>query len=161
MITPDFFFLPGGDQNFKALHGDRRMIQGVVSQIAYGLFGLFQALGVGPPVLKLRDNDKLGVLISQKLADLYDEANLSSPTPQQPPSNRGGGSNPYLTAAPSRRCMVVLLDRYDDLQTMLYHAWTYLSLIQEVYGIRNNTIEYAEDPKDPNKKVYPLDFDSD
>ena len=57
--------------------------------------------------------------------------------------------------------MVILLDRYDDLQTMLYHAWTYLSLIQDVYGVKNNTIEYAEDPKDPNKKVYPLDFDSD
>ena len=77
MITPDFFFLPGGDQNFRALHGERRMIQGVVSHIAHGLFGLFSALGVGPPVLKLRDSDRLGILISSKLADLYDEASMS------------------------------------------------------------------------------------
>ena len=63
MITPDFFFLPGGEQNFRALAGDRRMISSVVEHIATGLFGLFQALGVGPPVLKLRENDRLGVMI--------------------------------------------------------------------------------------------------
>ena len=55
----------------------------------------------------------------------------------------------------------MLLDRYDDLQTMLYHGWTYLSLIQDVFGIKNNTIEYSEDPNAPNKTTYSLEFDSD
>ena len=41
MITPDFFFLPGGEQNFRALAGERRMISSVVDHIATGLFGLF------------------------------------------------------------------------------------------------------------------------
>ena len=44
---------------------------------------------------------------------------------------------------------------------MLYHGWTYLTLIQDVFGIKNNMIEYAEDPNAPTKTTYPLDFDSD
>ena len=44
---------------------------------------------------------------------------------------------------------------------MFYHGWTYLSLIQDVFGIKNNTIEYAEDPKAPTKTTYPLDFQAD
>ena len=44
---------------------------------------------------------------------------------------------------------------------MLYHGWTYLNLIQDVFGIKNNTIEYSEDPNAPNKTTYALDFDSD
>ena len=44
---------------------------------------------------------------------------------------------------------------------MLYHSWTYLSLIQDVFGIKNNTLEYAEDPSAPTKTNYPLDFEND
>lgn len=44
---------------------------------------------------------------------------------------------------------------------MFYHAWTYLSLIQDVFGIKNNTIEYSEDLNAPTKTTYPLDFDCD
>ena len=44
---------------------------------------------------------------------------------------------------------------------MFYHAWTYLSLIQDIFGIKNNTIEYAEDLNAPTKTTYPLDFESD
>lgn len=56
---------------------------------------------------------------------------------------------------------MILLDRFDDLHTMLYHGWTYLTLIQDVFGITNNTIEYAEDSNAPKKTTYSLDFDSD
>ena len=56
---------------------------------------------------------------------------------------------------------MILLDRYDDLQTMLYHSWNYLSLIQDVFGIKNNTLEYSEDLNAPTKTTYPLDFDND
>ena len=44
---------------------------------------------------------------------------------------------------------------------MLYHGWTYLTLIQDVFGIVNNTIDYQEDAKAPNKTTYSLDFDTD
>ena len=50
-----------------------------------------------------------------------------------------------------------MLDRYDDIQTMFYHGWKYLTLIQDVFGVKNNTIEYAEDANAP-KTTYPLDF---
>jgi len=30
-----------------------------------------------------------------------------------------------------------------------------------VFGIKNNTIEYAEDPNAPNTTTYSLDFDTD
>lgn len=44
---------------------------------------------------------------------------------------------------------------------MVYHAWTYLSLMQDVFGIKNNTLEYAEDPNAPTKTTYGLDFEND
>ena len=36
------------------------------------------------------------------------------------------------------RPLLILLDRNHDLHTMLYHSWTYMNLIQDVYGIKNN-----------------------
>ena len=61
---------------------------------------------------------------------------------------------------PSKRCFLILLDRYDDIQTMFYHGWKYLTLIEDVFGVKNNTIEYAEDANAP-KTTYPLDFQND
>ena len=36
-----------------------------------------------------------------------------------------------------------------------------MSLMQDVFGIKNNTLEYAEDPNAPTKTTYGLDFESD
>ena len=97
----------------------------------------------------MRENDALGLKISKKLAELYEGVVVAQTGARNQANN------------PSRRCILILLDRFDDLQTMLYHGWTYLTLIQDVFGIKNNTLEYAEDPNAPNKTTYSLDFDSD
>ena len=61
--------------------------------------------------------------------------------------------------------MLILLDRFDDLHTMVYHAWTYLSLIQDIFGIKNNNFNYVEDEKAPKNtapvKTFDIDFVSD
>ena len=68
------------------------------------------------PILKLKENDQLGLKVCKKLSDLFEASARSQP-----------GGRSY--SSPSKRCILVLLDRFDDLQTMLYHGWTYLSLI--------------------------------
>ena len=154
VITPDFFVLPGGEGNFKTLayapneqETGRVIISKAVDHIANGLFCFFQALGVPPPLLKLKENDQLGLKVAKKLTELYEQTSQVS-------SSRG-------LASPSKRCVLILLDRFDDLQTMVYHAWTYLSLIQDVFGVKNNTIQYSEDANAPTKTNYGLDFDTD
>lgn len=64
VITPDFFVLPGGQANFKTLayspaepEKGRVIISKAVDHIASGLFCFFQALGVPPPLLKLKEGD--------------------------------------------------------------------------------------------------------
>jgi len=39
---------------------------------------------------------------------------------------------------------------------MMYHSWKYLSLIQDVFGIKNNKITYKEDGK---SETFELDFE--
>ena len=56
--------------------------------------------------------------------------------------------------------MLILLDRFDDLHTMVYHSWTYLSLIQDIFGIKNNNFNFAEEEKAP-VKTYDIDFVAD
>jgi len=43
---------------------------------------------------------------------------------------------------------------------MLYHSWTYLTLINDIFSIKNNQFQYFEDPKS-QPVTYELDFPSD
>jgi hypothetical protein len=43
---------------------------------------------------------------------------------------------------------------------MLYHSWTYLTLINDIFSIKNNQFQYFEDPKS-QPETYELDFPSD
>jgi hypothetical protein len=43
---------------------------------------------------------------------------------------------------------------------MVYHSWTYLSLIQDIFGIKKNSFNYVEDEKAP-VKTFDIDFVSD
>ena len=36
------------------------------------------------------------------------------------------------------RPLLIVLDRNHDLHTMIYHSWTYLSLIEDIFNIKNN-----------------------
>ena len=64
VISPDFFVLPGGENNFSTLSytkddagGGRVVISKAVDHIANGLFCFFQSLGVAPPVIRLTESD--------------------------------------------------------------------------------------------------------
>ena len=113
MISPDFFVLPGGEHNFKTLAytpkddptQSRVIIAKAVDHIAQGLFCMFQSLGVPPPVVRLRENNMLEQKICKKLAELFENAAAQSQS----------GSQPAKFNNPSKRCILVLLDRYDDL----------------------------------------------
>ena len=43
---------------------------------------------------------------------------------------------------------------------MVYHSWAYMSLIQDVFGIKNNNFEYVQDAKAPKDSAttYSIDF---
>jgi uncharacterized phage infection (PIP) family protein YhgE len=43
---------------------------------------------------------------------------------------------------------------------MLYHSWNYLTLINDIFSIKNNQFQYFEDPKS-QPVTYELDFPSD
>jgi len=45
----------------------------------------------------------------------------------------------------------VPITRQDDIYTPLYHSWSYLSLIQDVFNVKNNTFHFKEDPKAPSQ----------
>lgn len=47
-----------------------------------------------------------------------------------------------------------------DLHTMFYHSWTYLTLIQDIFNIKNNQFQYFEDAK-AQPITYELDFPTD
>lgn len=49
----------------------------------------------------------------------------------------------------------------NDLHTMLYHGWNYLTMIEEVFSIKNNAFQYSEDPNSPDVKTYEIDFKED
>ena len=61
---------------------------------------------------------------------------------------------------PTEHPLLIVLDRRSDLQTMLYHSWNYLSLIQDIFNIKNNQFVYQEDAK-AQPVTYELDFTSD
>ena len=47
------------------------------------------------------------------------------------------------------------------MHTMLYHGWNYLTLIQDIFGIKNNSFKFSEDNNSPDVKQYEIDFKED
>lgn len=54
---------------------------------------------------------------------------------------------------------MVLLDRFEDMHTMLSHAWAYLPLIQEIFTINENKFEFTEDYKAPKESAKRFEID--
>jgi len=65
-------------------------------------------------------------------------------------------NEPVSKPKPNQRPLLVLFNRKKDIQGMLYHSWKYLSLIHDVFGIRNNQIEFVDEGKGPESLE--LDF---
>ena len=99
----------------------------------------------------MKENDQLGSKVSKKLIELYNKFHEEN------------GLGQYSKIGTSKRCILILLDRFDDLHTTLYHSWGYLSLIQDIFGIKNNNFQYVEDAKAPKEAstTYSIDFVND
>lgn len=89
--------------------------------MANGLFSLFKSLGYTPYIRVTSDD--LSTRVSKKLQQLFYQGESDS-----------DDSEPKRLDRP----LLIILDRNIDIHTMFYHSWTYLSLIQDIFGIRNN-----------------------
>ena len=85
----------------------RVIISKAVDHIANGLFCMFQSLGVAPPILLMKENDVLQQKICQRLSDLFKQHSAMS-------ESQPAAANRNLMQS-SKRCFLILLDRYDDL----------------------------------------------
>ena len=68
MISPNFFVIPNGKENFKALLTDSTSDQ-AIDHIASGLFSLFKSIGRVPLVRVV--NQDVSERVFRKLAALY------------------------------------------------------------------------------------------
>jgi hypothetical protein len=128
VIAPNFYVIPNGKENFRSLFTGNEDAN-VIDQMATGLFSLMNSTGKIPYVRV--SNGELSEKIFKRLTQLY----LKNKEVEQSPSKRQ--DNP----------LVIILDRRTDLHTMLYHSWTYLNLIQDIFNIQNNQYQYLEDAK--------------
>ena len=112
-----------------------------LDRIANGLFCTFKSLGLPPPVIRLAENDSLSDQLAKRLGSLFG------------PEEKSDLGN--------KRPLLVLLYRFNDLHTMMYHGWNYLTMIQDVFTIKNNSFLYSEDPNSPDVKTYEIDFKED
>jgi hypothetical protein len=76
--------------------------QQVLENTAKGIFHLFMSLGMPPPVFRIAENDQLSQKVTKILYELYQKSGLPSKTQGPQP-------------------IVVLLDRFQDLHTMIHH----------------------------------------
>jgi len=109
--------------------------------MASGLFSLFKSIGK-VPLVRVKNSD-ISDRVFGKLAVLYS---------QYPDSD--------TTYKKQERPLLIVLDRNMDLHTPLYHSWTYLTLLQDIFGISNNKFTYKEDAK-AEQVSYELDFGTD
>ena len=119
VIGPNFYVFPNGKENFRSLYSGNEDVN-VIDQMATGIFSLMKSTGKVPYVRVA--NGELSEKIFKRLTQLY----LQNKEVEQNPSKR-------------QDCpLVIILDRRTDLHTMLYHSWTYLNLIQDIFKIQNN-----------------------
>jgi hypothetical protein len=145
VLAPDFFVIPKSESNFEEIYkfslDKTHPIDDLADRIANGLFCIFKSLNLPAPVVRLSDNDAIGDAICKRLASLFGKSQ----------GKEAGSSRPLL----------VLLYRFNDLHSILYHGWNYLTMISDVFSIRNNSFAFSEDPNSPDTKTYEIDFKED
>jgi hypothetical protein len=143
VLAPDFFVIPKSENNFEALFNfsmdKSQSITETLDRIATGLFCTFKSLNLPAPVVRLSDNDAVSDAICKRLASQFGKS------PEQG----------------SKRPLLILLNRINDLHSMLYHGWNYLTMMADVFAIRNNSFAFSEDPNSPDVKTYEVDFKED
>ena len=87
-------------------------MESAVDHIANGLFNVFKSIGKVPMVRVVQN--EISERVYKKLTTLYTQNN-----------EEGNGK----TVGAKDRPLLIILDRNQDIHTMLYHAWKYLCLI--------------------------------
>ena len=80
----------------------------MANRIATGLFCVMKSLNLGAPIVRVAENDALAESVCKQLVTMF-------------------GQEPQVAAG--RRPLLILLNRMNDLHTMLYHGWNYLTMI--------------------------------
>jgi hypothetical protein len=106
------FVLPDGDNGL--VYGDAQ-----VEKIASGLFSVFKSIGT-IPLVRVQNGD-ISERVFRKLANLYAQY-----------------KDHQVYDKKKDRPLLILLDRNLDLHTPLYHSWTYLPLLHDIFSINSN-----------------------
>ena len=115
VIAPDFFVLPqmtdSRDDTFTRLYAMRHenvLSSAIIYNVAYGLFCLFKSMGLPAPIVHLANGvgDNLTGKVCEELHKLYKDSGCENEGP-----------------AP----ILILMDRFADLHTMVHHSWSYLT----------------------------------
>lgn len=125
VVGPEFFVFQNG--GFGKVYSESRIASQVyVDTIAESLYCFYQTLGFGGPIIRVTDD--LTKKVAQKLNAIYKQ-------------------NPTQ----GKQSLLVLWSRQDDLYTPVYHSWTYLSQIHDIFNIKNNTFVFQEEANAPSK----------
>lgn len=136
VIAPNLFILPEYTPSYSQVYSDAQ-----VDAMASGLFSLFKSIGK-VPLVRVQNSD-ISERVFRKLAHLYT---------QYPDSDS--------IYKKQDRPLLIVLDRNVDLHTPLYHSWSYLSLLQDVFAFTNNKFHFKEEAK-AEAITYELDFGTD
>lgn len=138
VVNSDFFTLFNQKQNFVDLYTNRNQDE-IISKMAFNLYSVFCSLGFAPILRVTKDGDPTNGKVIEKLKSLFETCSKSQKE----------------KFSSKTRPLLVLFNRKQDIQGMLYHSWKYLCLIQDVFGIKNNQITFKENNK---SEIFELDF---
>eukprot|EP00347_Sterkiella_histriomuscorum_P002792 403366783 len=145
-ISQSLYTFPNGKDNFKAIFtGRENLYENAINHIGQGLYSLFQSLGKAPYVKVINGeiSEKVFKRIQQTYQQNHEDSSPSRSSQQQ-----------------LDRPLLIVLDRNLDLHTMLYHSWTYITLIQDIYAIKNNQFQHYDETS-KQQLTYDIDFSSD
>ena len=146
-LAPDLFSLINGKTNFKSVYLSKDL-DSIAEQTASGIFSLMNLISAAPPIMKIFPSEVTGKVASA-LTKLYQKS----------------VSNKKTASSQKEKPLLIVLDRNSDLHTQLYHSWTYLVQIGDVFGpTTNNQFYYTDTDAQSGQKTtnsYSLDFSDD
>jgi hypothetical protein len=141
-ITSRLFTLniPDAYASFYRCHELNEDISSYVNAITGGLF-MFLKTNSLYPYIRFHKLDLIAQKVASNLRQLYDKAAREE--------------DRAIELSPSKRPLLLLLNRSIEIHTMLHHPWKYISLIHDIFGIHRGKVEII---RERDKKIT-YDFD--
>eukprot|EP01053_Blabericola_migrator_P000978 Blabericola_migrator_1__977@NODE_1244_length_5004_cov_49_974681_g841_i0_p1_GENE_NODE_1244_length_5004_cov_49_974681_g841_i0NODE_1244_length_5004_cov_49_974681_g841_i0_p1_ORF_typecomplete_len653_score135_20Sec1/PF00995_23/1_8e91Laminin_II/PF06009_12/0_43_NODE_1244_length_5004_cov_49_974681_g841_i030154973 len=153
-LSPTSFILDLPD-TFPIIYSPRAddmKIQSELNRIVAGLVSVVHTLGVRPVIYCPKNVASparaVGILLNERLSEIKEAW-----------QDVDGWPHPHsdlASAARHRKPPLILCDRSLDFSCMLGHAWSYQSLIHDVFGIESNRVTIT-DEAGGKKKTYDLE----